>query len=53
MSLKEISNGYLNQFINNPKKLDLFLMHRNIEKLILNINKQAMLDKQQTEDLTI
>lgn len=50
--LQEISNGYLNQFIKNPKRLDLFLMHRNLEKLNSSILKQAELDKQQESVLT-
>ena len=50
--IKEISNKYFNQFIQNPKKLDLFLMYRCTLKLDNNINKLAELDKQQTEELT-
>ena len=53
MNLKEISQGYFNQFIKNPKQLDLFLMYRYTQKLDNNIAKQAELDKQQTQDLSL
>ena len=51
--LNEISNGYLKLFIKNPKNLDLFLMYANINKLSTNIEKQAELDRQQTEELSL
>ena len=53
MNLQEISNRYFKQFVNNPKRLDLFCMYRNIEKLIANIEKQAELDNQQENNLTM
>lgn len=53
MNLNEISKGYLNLFVKNPKHLDLFLMYANISKLSTNIEKQAELDKQQAEELTL
>lgn len=53
MSIKEISNRYFNEFINNPKRLDLFLIYRNLAKLDANIIKQAELDKQQENELTL
>ena len=53
MNLKEISNGIFNQFVKNPRRLDLFLLYRNVNRLNKNIEKQAELDKQQTQDLGI
>ena len=49
--IKEISNRYFNQFFNNPKRLDLFLMYRYTQKLDNDIESQAKLEKQQTEEL--
>ena len=53
MNLNEISKGYFNLYLNNPKRLDLFLMYRNISKLTNNIAKQAEIDKQTEADLTL
>ena len=53
MSLKEISNGIFNQFIKNPRRLDLFLLYRNVNRLNTNIEIQAKLDNQQTRDLGV
>lgn len=50
--IKDNAKGYFNLFINNPKRLDLFLMYRNLNRLDENITKQAVLDKQQENDLT-
>jgi len=53
MTIKEISNGYFNEFFKNPKQLDLFLMYRYTQKLDNNIAKLAEIDKQQNQDLGI
>lgn len=53
MNLSEISKGYFNLFVKNPKNLDLFLMHRNIERLSADITKQAKIDVEQNADLTL
>ena len=50
--IKEISNGYFNEFIKNPKQLDLFLMYRCTQKLNNNIVKLAELDKQQSNEIS-
>ena len=53
MSLKEISNGYFNLFVKNPKNLDLFLMHRKLQNLTQSVEKIEEAEKQQTEDLSL
>ena len=51
MNLKEISNGIFNQFVKNPRRLDLFLLYRNVNRLNENIERQEQLDNKQTQDL--
>lgn len=53
MRLNEISQGYFKLFINNPKRLDLFLMYSQTAKLNENILKQEELDKTQTDELSV
>ena len=53
MNLKEISQGYFNQFIKNPKQLDLFLMYKYTQKLNNNVIKLEELETQQDNELSI
>ena len=53
MNLQSIENWLLYYVLKDPTNVNNIKMYRCVSKLNTNITKQAELDKQNTEDLTL